>query len=106
MYGTEQRAFIPFGNNQTINFLTTAVSQSLSLPVLYGTRQIRLVNAGSDITFINFSGAGQPAPAVTNATPLAPNSVEILTVGNDQTVIRAIGAAGGNTLYITVGEGL
>jgi len=103
----QTRAFRPLGNNKSFGIVTTAVSAGVTLPdVPFGTRAFRIVNSGSDMTFIEFSFTGGAAAATTTSMPMLPNTVEVFTVTNDQTIIRVIGAAGGNTLYITPGEGL
>ncbi len=107
MSSLQLRAFRPLGTNRTVNLLTTTGSVSLLIPqVPFGTRSLRVVNAGTDTTFIEFAGAAGATAAVTTSMPMLPNTVEVFTLANDIITLRVIGTAGGNTLYITYGEGL
>lgn len=100
------RAFRPLGNNKTVSIVTTGASQSLTIPdVPFGTRSVRIVNSGTDISFIEFA-QGTITAALATSMPMLPNTVEVFTIGNDITTLRVIGAAGANNLYVTYGEGL
>lgn len=102
------RAFRPLGNNKTVNIVTTVASQNLPIPDSpLGTRAIRIANVGTELTFIELTTTvGGAAAANTTSMPLLGNTVEVLTFSNDLTSIRVIGVAGGNTVYVTYGEGL
>lgn len=101
------RAFRPLGNNKTVNIVTTTASQTLNIPNWpLGTRALRVVNLGTDTSFIEFTATVGLVAAVTTSMPLLPNSVEIFTVTNEMNNMRVIGTAGGNTVYITYGEGM
>ena len=106
MSGLQIRAFHPLGNNKTVNITTTAASQTLAVPDTLGTRAVRVVNSGTDISFLEFTTATGAAAATTTSMPMLGNTVEVFTFPNDVTQIRVIGAAGGSVLYVTYGEGL
>lgn len=99
------RAFRPLGNNKTVSIVTTTSGQTLAIPDLLGTRAVRVVNSGTDISFIELAGSGIAA-GPSSSMPLLANTTSIFTLGNDQTTLRVIGVAGGNTVYVTYGEGL
>lgn len=104
---TQWRAFRPLGKNRTVNLLTTAAAQGLSIPDSpLGVRALRIVNSGTDTTFIELVDATGPAATITTSMPMLPNTVEVFTSANDITTLSIIGAAGGNTVYVTYGEGL
>lgn len=103
---TQIRAFRPLGNNRTSSFTTTAASQRTAiLDTPYGTRALRVVNSGTDITFIEL-GIITSNAIITSSMPMLGNTVEVFTIANDIAYVAFIGAAGGNTVYITAGEGL
>lgn len=107
MSSTYVRAFKPLGNNKTVNVAVTAAAVSLTVPDQpYGTRAIRCVNSGTDTIFIEIVDRLSINPTTTTSMPMIPNSVEVFTLDMNAVGIRAIGAAGGNTLYVTYGEGL
>lgn len=108
MASTSQlRAFRPLGNNKTVNIVTTVATQTLAIPnTPFGTRALRVVNSGVDITFIEFTATTGLVAATTTSMPMLGNTTEIFTIANEMNNIRVIGAAGGNTIYITYGEGL
>jgi hypothetical protein len=89
---------------------TTAGTDRAALAKLpTGKVQIRLYNAGAGIVFIR-KGADATATASVADLPIAPGSVEILTLSNNPaspiTYIAAISASGSNTLYVTTGAGI
>lgn len=102
------RAFRPLGNNKTVSMLTTTGVTSVTVPDRpFGTQSVRIVNSGTDITFIELTvNPGAAIPAIITSMPLLGNTAEVFLFQNDLNFIRAIGVAGGNTLYITYGEGL
>lgn len=106
MSNTQLRAFRILQDNQTVSLVTTAASQTLTLPQPRFTsfRNVRVVNSGAEITFFNFSSA--TAATLATSAPLLPNSVEVFTIAGDVDSLRVIGTAGGNTVYVTIGEGL
>lgn len=107
MSDPQLRAFRPLGNNKTVNILTTAASQTLAVPDSpLGTRAVRILNSGTELTFIEFTTAAGAAAAATTSMPMVGNSVEVFTFPNDVTQLRVIGVAGGNTVYVTYGEGM
>ena len=106
MSGMQIRAFRPFGNNQTVNITTTAASQNLAFPARNGTNAVRIVNLGTDPSFIEFAQVAGVTAAAATSIPLLPNSAEVFTLANDVVGLRVVGAAGGSVLYVTVGEGL
>jgi len=66
------------------------------------------VNSGTDQVFVSVGGIA--AVATASSMALLPNSVEVFTIpGNiasDNVYVAAIGVAGGNTLYVSVGNGI
>jgi len=71
-----------------------------------GQRQqnVRILNNGANLVFINFSVGAGTAVATTDM-PILPNSVEVFQIPATVTHINAIALATGNTLYWTVGDG-
>jgi hypothetical protein len=101
------RAFRPLGNSKTVNVVTTTASAFLQVPDTLGTRSVRIVNSGTDITFIEFTpGPFGVAATVAASMPMLPNTVEVFLLQNDLAYLKVIGVAGGNTIYVTYGEGL
>lgn len=61
---------------------------------------VRLVNGGSQVVFLSFSGTA----TLLAGMPMIPNSVETFSLPPGS-VISAIAAATGSTLYATLGDG-
>lgn len=101
------RAFRPLGNNKTTSVLTTTAPLAITISDFpFGTRALRVVNSGTDVTFVEIAQAGVSIPATATSMPLLGNTVEVFTITNENTLFRVIGLAGGNTVYITPGEGM
>lgn len=96
------RPFEAQADSQTLTVAATTTTTAITASGT-GTRSIRLVNSGSNIVFFKLGTSGT-ASAVATSTPLLPNTVEVFLLRNDITHIAYIGAAAGNTLYMTVGE--
>lgn len=95
------RAFRPLAATQAT--AVTNVNQTVNLNLNNGYRAVRFVNSGTDIVWINFFGAA----AIGTGVPLPGGQTEVFTVPKDISSYGVITtAAGTNTLYSTVGEGI
>lgn len=85
----------------------TGVSQQVTINNLNGTRQLRVVNEGTQTVFIVF-GEGANVTALTDGTQMAllANTVEIFTINPNVDRYAVIAGAVGSTIRTTVGEGL
>jgi hypothetical protein len=93
-------AFNPtYGSTQT---LTAGVASS-SATLQPGTKNIRVANTGANIAYFRI-GKGS-VTATTSDCFILPNTIEIFTKDNDDSVFAHISPAG-STLVITLGEGL
>lgn len=99
----------PFGQMQgqkTVNITVGTASTNVAVPAPnIGVRSVRIVNAGTNTTFIEFGADNTVVATLASSMPLLANSMEIFLLPNDITYIAAIGGAAGNLVYITVGEG-
>jgi FtsP/CotA-like multicopper oxidase with cupredoxin domain len=90
--------------------VTTSSSDNPLLKVPTGRTQLRFYNAGSVPVFVRKGSGGVAATATTADLPIAPGSIEVLSVVNSPsapiTSIGAITASGAATLYITTGAGI
>jgi len=86
---------------------TSANAALLKMPT--GITQIRLYNSGSVPVFIR-KGTDSTVTGLISDMPIAPGSVEVLTLNNNPTApithVAAITASGTASLYVTVGQGL
>lgn len=107
MSSTQLRAFKPYGANVTVNAAVTTSSAALAFGSggSIGTKSVRIANVGSNTIFITF-GTGSATAATTTSLPMLGNTVEVFTVNADNTHVAHISGAAGNTIYVTVGEGL
>lgn len=109
MGSPQLRAFHPLVPNNTVVVSVTTGAQSTVLPPTkkFGTCAIRVVNSGTDTVFLEFGNADATVTAsTTTSMPMLGNTVEVFTLTQSTYTIGYIGVAGGNTLYITPGEGL
>ena len=90
--------------------VASASSDNPLLKIPTGEAQLRFYNAGPAAVFVKKGTGGVSATATTADFPIAPGSVEVLTVNNNPkapiTSVGAITASGAATLYITTGAGL
>ena len=96
------RPFEAQADSQTLTVAATTTTTAITATAS-GTRSVRLVNSGSNIIFFKLGTSGVVS-AVATSTPMLPNTVEVFLLRNDVTHISYIGAAAGNSLYLTVGE--
>lgn len=96
------RPFMQKGNTVNISVGTSSSNVAATRSGM-GTQSIRVVNAGSNIVFINI-GVSTVTTATTTGMPILPYSAETFMLGKDDTHIAAISTATGNVLYITTGE--
>lgn len=93
----------------TISCSTTSANGALLRTPNGSDFQVRVYNAGTVPAFIQ-KGYDAAAMATTADMPMAPGSVEVLTVRNTAaapvTHIAAITASGTASLYVTVGAGI
>ena len=84
----------------TVSGAVTGVSADITMAA--GADAVRLTNIGKQVVYwrVNTGTA-----SVTTDTPLLPNSSELFSVPPATTVIAAIAAAAGSTLYVTPGSG-
>jgi hypothetical protein len=100
------RAFRPLGTNKTVNLVVTAVAAQLTIPDSpLGVRALRIANVGTTPIFIEFGDTTTTA-SVTTSMPILANTVEVFTLDYTDTIVSAIAAGAGSTMYITYGEGL
>lgn len=96
------------GATTTISATGTSSDNAL-LKVPTGKFQLRFYNSGTVTVFIRKGSNGVAAVATAADLPIAPGSVEVLTVNNNPsapiTSIGAITAGTAATLYVTVGAG-
>lgn len=67
-----------------------------------GADTVRLTNVGNQVVFWK---ANTGTASATADTPLLPNSSEVFSVPPATTIIAAIAAGAGSTLYVTPGVG-
>jgi FtsP/CotA-like multicopper oxidase with cupredoxin domain len=89
---------------------TTSSTDYPLLKVPTGRTQLRFYNAGAVPVFIRKGSGGVAATATVTDLPIAPGSIEVLSVVNSPnapiTSIGTITASGSATLYITTGVGI
>ena len=84
----------------TVNGAVTGTSADITMAGSADT--IRLTNVGNQVVFWKVGTGGASATA---DTPLLPNSSEVFSVPPATTIIAAIAAGAGSTLYISPGVG-
>jgi hypothetical protein len=90
--------------SNTANLAVTTASQTVALNRAgIGTQSIRVVNIGTQTVFISIGGSGVTA-SLTTSMPILANTVETLTIQNEDTTVAAIASATGSTIYVTTGE--
>ncbi|VVE00471.1 hypothetical protein PIN31115_02077 [Pandoraea iniqua] len=96
----QQLPFQPNGSN-TVNAAVGTTSTPIPLPNIPAQGcTIRLQNFGTQLVQFSFTGA-----ATTNSVPMLPNSTEVFSINQGQT-LQAIAPAAGSTLYATLGDGM
>jgi len=101
---TYDAAFQP-GPTVTQNLAVTAGAASITinnLNALASARTVRVVNSGSAVVFMAFDATA----TTTQGMMMLPNTVESFTLPNGCTVISAIATTTGNSIYVTVGDGM
>lgn len=101
---TYDAAFQP-GPTVTQNLAVTAGAASITINNLNrqaSARTIRAVNSGGSVIFVAFDTTA----TTTQGMMMLPNTVESFTLPNGSTTISALSTTTGNTLYITVGDGM
>lgn len=94
-----------FGTSPTISITVTGTASASTAADTSGAwTQYRLVNSGSNITYIAIGSSTDTPVATTSHMPMLGNTVEVFTAQPNAN-FSAIGTTG-NTLYITPGEGL
>ena len=84
----------------TVSGAVTGVSADITMAA--GADTVRLTNVGSQVVFWKANTGGASATA---DTPLLPNSTEVFSVPPATTIIAAVAAGAGSTLYISPGVG-
>lgn len=101
-------AFQPRSAAVTVNIAVSGSSQNVAVFTSSLTTvpnmQVRFYNNGNAVTLVEFGTNSTVTANATTSLPLAPNSIEVVTVPYGTTYIAAIGTTG-NTLYMTPGEG-
>ncbi len=67
-----------------------------------GTQTVRIVNAGTDIAFLEFGKNASVVADVGSSMPMLGGTIETFLLPNDITHIAVAGATG--TIYFTTGE--
>lgn len=102
------RAFRP--QTPTVSVAVTASSVNsvfTGWAVGVATKQIRIVNDGTVVIYVEFGeGTAVPTAAVGTSTPILPNTTEVFTIGADKTSVSYIASGAGSTIRFTFGEGL
>jgi hypothetical protein len=91
----------------TVNIVASAATQNIQLlpqPAV-GHRSVRIVNSGTNLSWVQFGKDNTVTAAVATSIPLLPNSELYLYVHNDETWAAIISTGAGNTVYFTIGEG-
>lgn len=100
----------PFGQmfgQKTVNVTVGTASANVAVPAPnIGVRSVRLVNSGSNLIFVEFGRDNTIVATTTGSMPMLPNTERIFLLPNDVTYVAAISGTAGNTLYVTVGEGI
>lgn len=97
------RTFRPLAATQ--NAAPGLAAATLTLTGRVGSQAARIYNKGTSVVYIDFT-TGANTAAVATSMPLAAGAVEVFTLQQDVTTISHIADAAGNTLYVTLGEGL
>ena len=84
----------------TVSGVVTGVSGDITMAA--GADTVRLTNIGNQVIFWKVGTGGA---SVTADTPLLPNSSELFSIPPATTVIAAIAAGAGSSLYVTPGSG-
>lgn len=91
----------PFGQvGPTVNITGPGVV-AVTRPRI-GTQTVRIVNAGTDIAFLEFGKDSSVVANPATGMPLLGGTIETFLLPNDITHIAVAGASG--TLYFTTGE--
>jgi len=103
------RPFGPTPGSSTANIAVTASNQTISVPISgIGFQSIRAVNLGTRTIFIEFGkdNSTTPTAATSTSIPMLPNSAEVFILPPDCSTLAVISDGTGNTLYLTVGQGV
>lgn len=96
------RVFIPF-DDETKSLSVGTSSTRVAFNAEHRGSNCRVCNVGDEMIFVKFGDASVVAD--TNDIPVPANWVELFGVPNDATHCAAIAGVGGNTMYITPGDG-
>jgi hypothetical protein len=97
--------FAPTGAS-TVNIAVGAASTNVQVTAATSLgANLRLVNSGSQVVFVEFGTTNAIAATVAASMPILPNTVEVFNFGGPVVFVAAIASAAGSTLYITVGSG-
>lgn len=91
------------GGSATTNVAVTGTAANVTISASHPwATTVRLANIGTQAIFVQFGGTATS----TTSMPMAPNTVEYMTLPNDGgTTISAIAGTTGSTLYATLGVG-
>lgn len=99
--------FTPF--TPTVSIAASTSSARVARTLLPNSQQtpceLRIMNPGSSIIFVEFGDSTVVASALTSM-PILPSSVESFMINPAITHVAAIMAAGTGTLYVTTGLGV
>jgi len=96
--------FQPTGNTVTLASAPATANATFGSWPYSGGGNVRVLNSSNNVAFIAFATSAAGAVSTSTGMPILPNSVELFTVGREQTYVVAVGAATA-TLYLTPGQG-
>jgi hypothetical protein len=104
-YQVSIRPFDSFRGQNTVNIVASASSQNIQVPPTIGHRSIRIVNSGTNLSWVQIGKDNTVTASATTSIPLLPNSELYLYAHQDESWVAIISTGAGNTVYITAGEG-
>lgn len=100
-----QKPFRPLVTREQRVAVDTTI-QTIALNSLRaGGTSVRVVNSGTNVTYMSITTGTDAGLTTANGFSLLPNTVECFWVSDEMTNVNFIGAASGNTVGVTVGEG-
>jgi len=91
----------------TVNINVSGSSQSVSLAVVGGPQQVRIMNNGTATAWVNF-GSSAVTAALATGMPVGPGVTEVITIPDFGVTPYAAAIAAGATgnIYFTPGYGI
>ena len=97
-------AFTPIGNTVNVSATTSSGNVALTLPSWRDSFDVRGVNGGTTLAFVNFGTDNAVTAATATSVPIAGGAERVFRVNPATTHMAAIMSSSTGTIYATTGR--